>query len=53
MTAWLALLALLAGWLYMNHYYRRIYGHRLRWWAFWAAHGALLFGFRLPRWEKS
>lgn len=42
----------LASWLYMNHWYRRIHGRRLRWTYLWAAHGAVLLGRRFPEWEK-
>lgn len=48
----LTLLVLPASWWLMHRSYRWIWHHRLRWWAIPFAHGAVLFGHRLERWER-
>lgn len=52
--AWiiLALLFMAGVWVVMNIGYGKLYGRRLRWPYFWAAHGLLLFGKRAREWEQ-
>lgn len=47
-----AVVLVVLAWCYTNRYYRLLYGRPLRWPYFWAAHGALLWSQRFPKWEK-
>ncbi len=51
MSAWLFVLLVPLVWAAMNGVYAWVYGRPLRCRYFWAAQGALLFGFRCERWE--
>jgi hypothetical protein len=52
LAALLASALLLSTWLLMHHFYKRIHGARLKWWAIPFAHGAVLMGQRLKHLER-
>lgn len=51
-TAWLFLLLFPIAWWWMNGFYSKIHGRRLKTRYAWASHGALLWAMRIRKWER-